>query len=82
MPMTRYEQSKVAEFYGQAVSDILSSYLSAAEEKEKCRSGTAIPKAADEANMKIDTYRISHGAGNVKEDGGHESDSEYPGSKA
>ncbi len=70
MPMTRYEQSKVAEFYGQAVSDILNAYLSAAEdEKEKCRLGVGTPKAADEANMKIDTYRISRGAGNVKCDG-------------
>lgn len=47
MPMTRYEQSKVAEFYGEVAADILNAYLSAAKEKEKCRPGTAIPKAAE-----------------------------------
>lgn len=66
MPMTRYERAKVTEFYGEVVADILSSLLSAAEEKEKCRSGVGTPKAADEVNAKVDTYRISHGAGNVK----------------
>ncbi len=78
MPMTRYERTKIAEFYGQAVSDILSSCLSAAEdEKEKCRPGAATPKAADDDVVPTKhTHRISHGAGNVKEDGGHESDSE------
>lgn len=45
--MTRYERAKIAEFYGQAVADILGAFLSAAEEKEKCRPGTAIPKAAE-----------------------------------
>lgn len=71
--MTKYEKAKVAEFYGQAVSDILNEYLSTAEdEKEKCRPGAATPKAADDESI----FRISHGAGNVKEDGGHESDSE------
>lgn len=37
MSMTKYERAKVAEFYGDVVADILSSFLSAAEEKEKCR---------------------------------------------
>ena len=67
MPMTRYEKAKVAEFYSQAVSDILNEYLSAAEdEKEKCRSGAATPKAADDAVRMKYTYSISSGAGNVK----------------
>lgn len=35
MAMTKYERAKVAEFYGQAVADILSAYLSEAEEKRK-----------------------------------------------
>ena len=65
--MTRYEKAKVAEFYGQAVSDILNEYLSAAEdEKEKCRPGVGAPKAADDDES---IFRISHGAGNVKENG-------------
>ncbi len=65
--MTRYERAKVAEFYGQAVSDILSSCLCAAEEKEKCRSGVGAPKAADDDVVPTKhTHRISHGAGNVK----------------
>lgn len=62
--MTKYERSKVAEFYGQAVSDILGAYLSAeAEEKEKCRSGVGAPKAADNDDV---LYSISHRAENVK----------------
>lgn len=64
--MTRYEKAKVAEFYGQAVSDILNSFLSDAEEKEKCRPGVGAPKAADDDES---IFRISHGAGNVKENG-------------
>lgn len=48
MPMTKYEQSKVAEFYGEVVADILGEFLSRADEIEKkCRPGTAIPKAAE-----------------------------------
>lgn len=47
MPMTKYEQSKIAKFYGEAVADIFNEYLSAAEEKEKCRHGAATPKAAE-----------------------------------
>ncbi len=73
MPMTRYEKAKIAEFYGQAVSDILSSFLSDAEEKEKCRPGVGTPRAADDDVVPTKhTHRISHGAGNVKENGGIE----------
>lgn len=62
--MTRYERAKVAEFYGEVVADILGAFLSAAEEKEKRRPGVGAPEAADDDNVR--TYRISHGAGNVK----------------
>ena len=63
MSMTKYERAKVAEFYGNVVADILSSFLSAAEEKEKCRPGVDAPKAADNDDV---LYSISHGDGNVK----------------
>lgn len=63
MAMTKYERAKVAEFYGQALADILSSYLSEAEKKEKCRPGVGAPKAADNDDV---LYSISHGAGDVK----------------
>lgn len=63
MSMTKYERAKVAEFYGEVAADILSSFLSAAEEKEKCRPGVGAPKAADNDDV---LYSIAHGAGNVK----------------
>mgnify|MGYP006910792731 CR=1 FL=1 len=63
MSMTKYERAKVAEFYGDVVADILSSFLSAAEEKEKCRPGVGAPKAADNDDV---LYSISHRAENVK----------------
>ena len=53
MSMTKYERAKVAEFYGDVVADILSSFLSAAEEKEKCRPGVDAPKAAVETLGKV-----------------------------
>lgn len=53
MAMTRYEKSKVAEFYGQAVADIINEYLSAAEEKEKCRPDDETPKAAVRENYAV-----------------------------
>lgn len=65
MAMTRYEKSKVAEFYGQAVADILSAYPSEAEKKEKRRLGVGAPKAA-KVNVNPCTYSVSRGAGNVK----------------
>ncbi len=65
MSMTKYERAKVAEFYGDVVADILSSFLSAAEEKEKCRPGDETPKAADRENYALDCS-IAHGAGDVK----------------
>ena len=68
--MTKYERSKVAEFYGEVVADILGEFLSAAEEKERCRPGVGAPKAAED-NIPCD-YRISQGAGNVKGNGGVE----------
>lgn len=67
MPMTKYERERVAEFYGNAVADILSSLLSAAEEKEKCRPDDETPKAADRENYAVD-YSIAHGMGNVKDE--------------
>lgn len=63
MSMTKYERAKVAEFYGDVVADILNTYLSEAEEKEKCRPGVDAPKAADNDDV---LYSISHGDGNVK----------------
>lgn len=66
MAMTRYEKSKVAEFYGQAVADIINEYLSAAEEKERSRPGVGAPKAA-KVNVNPCAYSVSRGAGNVKE---------------
>ena len=66
MSMTKYERSKVAEFYGEVAADILSSFFSAAEKKEKCRPGVGAPKAADNDDV---LYSISHGDGNVKNNG-------------
>ncbi len=63
MSMTKYERAKVAEFYGEVVADILNTYLSEAEKKEKCRLGVDAPKAADND---VVLYSIAHGAGNVK----------------
>lgn len=68
MSMTRYEKARVAEFYGDVVADILSSFLSAAEEKEKRRPGVGAPKAADMVNMNPCAYSVSRGAGNVKDE--------------
>lgn len=68
MSMTKYERAKVAEFYGDVVADILSSFLSAAEEKENRRLGVGAPKAADMVNVNPRAYSVSRGAGNVKED--------------
>ncbi|GEM_PF-2342595 len=68
MSMTRYEKARVAEFYGDVVADILSSFLSAAEEKEKRRPGVGAPKAADMVNMNPCAYRIAQGAENVKDE--------------
>ena len=65
MAMTRYEKSKVAEFYGQAVADIINEYLSAAEEKERSRPGVGAPKAAGENHVFGNS--IARGARNVKE---------------
>jgi len=53
MSMTKYERSKVAEFYGEVAADILSSFFSAAEKKEKCRPGVDAPKAAVETLGKV-----------------------------
>lgn len=65
MPMTKYERAKVAEFYGEVAADILNTYLSEAEKKEKCRPGDETPKAADRENYALDCS-IAHGAGDVK----------------
>lgn len=67
MPMTKYERERVAEFYGNAVADILSSFLSAAEKKEKCRPDDETPKAADRENYAVD-YSIAHETSNVKDE--------------
>lgn len=64
MPMTKYEQSKIAKFYGEAVADIFNEYLSAAEEKEKCRPGAATPKASEnKPDEKSCLYNITESTG-------------------
>lgn len=67
MPMTKYEQERVEEFYVTAVADIFSLLLMEAEKKEKCRPDDETPKAADRENYAVD-YSIAHGMGNVKDE--------------